>query len=63
MNDPNTILSMTKHAGYVWPSFIIAGVILAALVVATLRGLARARAELADAEASMNYRRGDDDEA
>lgn len=53
MNDTDTILSMTKHAAYVWPSYAIAAVVLIGLVVLSLKALTRTRAELERIEAEM----------
>lgn len=53
MNDPNSILSMTEHAGYVWPSYAIAAVVLVGIVFQTLRTMAKVKAELAAAEAAL----------
>lgn len=53
MNNTETILSMTKHAGYVWPSYGIAALVLVGLVVLSLRALKRTRAELERIEAQM----------
>jgi heme exporter protein CcmD len=44
---------MTKHAGYVWPSYAIAAVVLVGLVVLSLAALKRTRAELDRIEAQM----------
>ncbi|MBO6521717.1 MAG: heme exporter protein CcmD [Rhodospirillales bacterium] len=44
---------MTKHAGYVWPSYGIAALVLVGLVVLSLRALKRTRAELERIEAQM----------
>ena len=48
----NSILSMTEHGAYVWPSYGIAALILVGLVVFSLRAYRRTLAELADAEAA-----------
>jgi len=53
MNDTDTILSMTKHAGYVWPSYAICAVLLVGLVVISVRALRKTRAELDRVEAAM----------
>ncbi len=53
MNNADSILSMTKHAGYVWPSYAIAAVVLVGLVVLSLAALKRTRAELDRIEAQM----------
>ena len=46
MNDTNSILSMTEHGAYVWPTYGLAAVVLIGLVVVSLRALGRSRAEL-----------------
>ncbi len=53
MNNADSILSMTKHAGYVWPSYAIAAVVLVGLVVLSLSALKRTRTELERVEAQM----------
>lgn len=53
MNNTDTILSMTKHAGYVWPSYGITALVLVGLVVLSLRALTRTRAELEQIEAQI----------
>ncbi|MGJ3259642.1 MAG: heme exporter protein CcmD [Rhodospirillales bacterium] len=53
MNNADSILSMTKHASYVWPSYAIAAVVLVGLVVLSLAALKRTRAELDRIEAQM----------
>jgi heme exporter protein D len=46
MTDTNSILSMTEHGAYVWPTYGLAAVVLIGLVVLSLHALARSRAEL-----------------
>ena len=46
MTDTNSILSMTEHGAYVWPTYGLAAVVLIGLVVLSLRALGRNRAEL-----------------
>jgi heme exporter protein CcmD len=53
VNNTDSILAMTKHGAYVWPSYIIAAVLLFGLVVISLRALARTRAELQRAEDAL----------
>ncbi len=53
MNNTDSILSMTKHGAYVWPSYIIAAVLLIGLVVLSLRALRKTRDELHNIEAAM----------
>ena len=50
MNDTNSILSMTEHGAYVWPTYGLAAVVLIGLVVLSLHALARSRAELENIE-------------
>lgn len=52
MSDTYSILSMTEHGAYVWPSYGIAAVILIGLVVVSLRAYRRTLAALSDAEAA-----------
>jgi len=44
---------MTKHGAYVWPSYIIAAVLLAGLVAFSLRALRKTATELEKIEATM----------
>jgi len=53
VNNADSILAMTKHAGYVWPSYAIAAVVLIGLVVVSLCALKRTRAELERIEAQL----------
>jgi heme exporter protein D len=53
MNNTDSILSMTKHAAYVWPSYAIAAVLLVGLVLLSVRALRKTRAELQRIEAAM----------
>ena len=46
MTDTNSILSMTEHGAYVWPSYGLAAFVLIGLVVLSLRTLGHSRAEL-----------------
>ncbi|MFB0951887.1 MAG: heme exporter protein CcmD [Rhodospirillales bacterium] len=50
MTDTNSILSMTEHGAYVWPTYGLAAVVLIGLVVLSLHALARSRAELENIE-------------
>lgn len=50
MSDANSILSMTEHGAYVWPSYGIVALVLLALVVQSLRALKRTARELEQAE-------------
>lgn len=63
MDDPNSILSMSRHAGFVWPTYAISLVVLGGLAITTLRSLKRARTDLDAAEAALAVREGEDDEA
>ena len=53
MNNTDSILSMTKHGAYVWPSYAIAAVLLIGLVLLSVRALRKTRAELQRIEAAM----------
>lgn len=53
MENSNTIMSMTEHAGYVWPSYGIAALVLIGLVVLSLRAFRKSRDELERLEAQM----------
>jgi len=53
VNNTDSILSMTKHGAYVWPSYIIAAVLLAGLVAFSLRALRKTATELEKIEATM----------
>lgn len=57
MSDTNSILSMTEHGAYVWPSYGIAALILIGLVVVSLRAYRRTLAALSDAEAAVGKAR------
>lgn len=50
MSNTDSILSMTEHAAYVWPSYGAAAIILVGLVVVSLLALNKTRTELAKAE-------------
>lgn len=50
MSDTNSILSMTEHGAYVWPSYGIVAFVLLALVIHSLRALKRTAKELEQAE-------------
>ena len=43
-------LAMGGYADYVWPAYLVAAVVMAGQVVATLRGLRRREAALAELE-------------
>jgi len=53
MNNTDSILSMTKHGAYVWPSYVLAAVLLIGLVALSLRALRKTREELQRVEAAM----------
>ncbi len=57
MTDTNSILSMTEHGAYVWPSYSLAAFVLIGLVVLSLRALGRSRAELDRAEQETGRQR------
>jgi len=50
MSDTNSILSMTEHSAYVWPSYGLAAFVLVGLVVLSLHALKQRRVELARIE-------------
>ena len=49
-------LAMGGYAGYVWPAFAIAALVMIAMVVASLRSLRRREAALAELEKSRRPR-------
>lgn len=51
VSNTDSILSMTEHGPYVWPSYGIVTLVLVGLVVFSLRVLKNTRAELDRAEA------------
>ncbi|GEM_PF-627002 len=51
VSNTDSILSMTEHGAYVWPSYGIVTLVLVGLVVFSLRVLKNTRAELDRAEA------------
>jgi heme exporter protein CcmD len=53
VTDTYSILSMTEHAGYVWPCYALAAVLLIGLVVSSLNGLRKTRIELEQAEKNI----------
>ncbi len=57
MANSDSILSMTEHAAFVWPSYAIVALVLVGLVVSSLRALARTGADLTDAEKTARDRR------
>ncbi len=59
MSNTDSILSMTQHGAYVWPSYGIVALGLIGLVVVSLRALKNTRAALDRAEA---HRERDQDE-
>jgi heme exporter protein D len=48
--DENGFLAMGGYAGYVWPAYLAAALVLGALALASLRRLARVRRTLAGLE-------------
>ncbi len=57
MASSDSILSMTQHGAFVWPSYAIAAVVLAGLVALSLRALRRTEVDLAEAERTARDRR------
>ena len=57
MTDTNSILSMTEHGAYVWPTYGLAAVVLIGLVVLSLHALGRSRAELEHIELETERQR------
>ena len=53
LDNTDSILSMTEHGAYVWPSYGIVAVVLLLLVVQTLRAFKRTAKELEQAEARI----------
>ena len=53
----SAFLNMGGYAGYVWPAYAIAAVVLIALVWDSVRGLRASERELAEAEKSSPRRR------
>jgi heme exporter protein D len=51
-------LSMGGYAAFIWPSFAIAALVLAALLIVSLRGLRARRTDLEALQAAQNGRRG-----
>ena len=52
MSNTDSILSMTQHGAYVWPSYGIVALVLIGLVLVSLRALKSTRAALDCAEAT-----------
>jgi heme exporter protein D len=48
------VLDMGGYAAYVWPSFIIAFVVLAVMVIASVRSLRKAERTLAELQQSAS---------
>lgn len=53
LDNTDSILSMTEHGAYVWPSYGIVAFVLLLLVIQTLRSLKRTAQELKQAEQRM----------
>lgn len=53
MENTDSILSMTEHGAYVWPSYGIVAAVLLLLVIQTLRTLKKTAQELDQAEQRM----------
>lgn len=51
-------LSMGGYAAFIWPSFAIAALVMAALLIVSLRGLRARRTDLEALQAAQNGRRG-----
>lgn len=51
---------MGGYAGYVWPSYLFAAVVLGVLLAVSLRGLRAAESELADLEGPEHKNNGTD---
>ncbi len=62
MNGFSEFLAMGGYGGFVWPAYGIAFLVLAVLVVASLKSLRAAEAEVAALEAASPRRRGEGDE-
>lgn len=50
LENTDSILSMTEHGAYVWPSYAVVTVVLLLLVIQSLRALKRTTRELEQAE-------------
>lgn len=57
MTDTNSILSMTEHGAYIWPSYGLAAFVLVGLVVLSMRALRVSRAELERTEKNTGRQR------
>lgn len=57
MTDTSSILSMTEHGAYVWPTYGLAALILVGLVIISLRALKQSRDELERAEQQYGRQR------
>ncbi len=58
MNTLSEFLAMGGYGGFVWPAYGIALLVLAALVIASLKSLRAAEAEVAALEAASPRRQG-----
>ena len=58
MNTLSEFLFMGGYGGFVWPAYAIALLVLASLVVTSLKSLRAAEAEVAALEAASLRRRG-----
>ncbi|HXQ41842.1 MAG TPA: heme exporter protein CcmD [Candidatus Udaeobacter sp.] len=56
MESLRTFLAMGGYAVYVWPAFLVAGLVMAGQVATTLHGLHRREAALAELEAQAPRR-------
>ncbi len=57
MTDTNSILSMTEHGAYVWPSYGLVAFVLIGLVVLSIRALGNSRTELERTEQDTGRQR------
>lgn len=51
-------LAMDGHAAFIWPSFAVAALVLAAMLIVSLRGLRARQADLEALQAAQNGPRG-----
>ena len=63
MQSFSDFLAMGGYGGYVWPAYIVVIIVLAGLIVASLRDLAAREREVAELEAASPRRRNDGDSA
>ena len=53
-------LQMGGYAMYVWPSFILAGIMMSTMVIASLRSLRKAQRTLAELQEAATYSSGNE---